>query len=512
MFVLTQSQYAREQTKRADLYDSKPVSTPLATHVSFTADGIPYSDSTLYRSLVGALQYLTITRPDLSYAMPIGLVAWTRVALPMAIQSITRSGSLCLGVPKATTVSPRSSCESEYRAMANIAAENCMDHSSFYRLHHVPPDRPTLLVYNKSALFMTTEYRWQIFSPKSSAISVWKPSYHATSGPPPLSFEGDINLGYEGAASNRTKLNQILIKFEAYLLSSSASRDSQQDVGGLGVEEKGVKIGAQEGPSAHSLLAQTTPSLASSEILSKYPYSVATLFGGCYRLASGAKVIENQGSDEEPADAGSPGVIVYGYDGLLMHPVALPSPDYVPRPEHPPSPDYVPGLEHPPSLVYVPEPEYPEYLVPSGDEAPIEDQPLPADASPTALSSGYIADSDPKEDPEEDHADYHADGGDGDDEPSDDDDDDDADEEDEEASEDEDDDKEKEEHLAPADSSTVPVVNLVPSAGDTEAFETNESAPTPRSPQIIVPPSQTRLRRARKTVRPQTPIPFPSEA
>ncbi|GJX73688.1 hypothetical protein Tco_0312283 [Tanacetum coccineum] len=34
--------------------------------------------------------------------------------------------------------------------------------------------------------------------------------------------------------------------------------------------------------------------------------------------------------------------------------------------------------------------------------------------------------------------------------------------------------------LAPADSSVVPVVDLVPLAGDTEAFETDESAPTPR--------------------------------
>ncbi|GKF55363.1 hypothetical protein Tco_0165703, partial [Tanacetum coccineum] len=77
---------------------------------------------------------------------------------------------------------------------------------------------------------------------------------------------------------------------------------------------------------------------------------------------------------------------------------------------------------------YIPEPEYPEYLVPSDDEAPMEDQPLPVDSSPIALSPGYMADSDPEEDPEEDseedHADYPADGGDDDDEPSDDDDDD----------------------------------------------------------------------------------------
>ncbi|GKF67519.1 hypothetical protein Tco_0197198, partial [Tanacetum coccineum] len=114
-------------------------------------------------------------------------------------------------------------------------------------------------------------------------------------------------------------------------------------------------------------------------------------------------------------------------------PVAPPSPDYVPGPEHPPSPYYMPGPEHPPSPVevpYVPELEYPEYLVPSNAEAPLEDQPLPADALPTALSPGFIANFDPDEDPEEDleedHADYPADGGDGDDEPSDDDDDDDA--------------------------------------------------------------------------------------
>ncbi|GKF71646.1 hypothetical protein Tco_0207760 [Tanacetum coccineum] len=115
-------------------------------------------------------------------------------------------------------------------------------------------------------------------------------------------------------------------------------------------------------------------------------------------------------------------------------------------------------LEHPPSPVEVPcvpEPEYLEYLVPSDDEAPMEDQPLPADASP-------------------DHVDYPADGGDDDDEPSDDDDDDDTDGEDEEPFEDE----EEEEHLALADSPAAPVIDHVPSAEDTEAFETNEAAPT----------------------------------
>ncbi|GKC62390.1 hypothetical protein Tco_1094988, partial [Tanacetum coccineum] len=135
-------------------------------------------------------------------------------------------------------------------------------------------------------------------------------------------------------------------------------------------------------------------------------------------------------ADEEMSDGGSPRVIVYGYDGLLMQPVAPPSPDYVPGPEHPPSPDYVSDLEHPPSHV----------------------EPLLAEASPTTLSLGYMVDFDPdedlEEDPEEDHADYPADGGDGEDEPSDDDDDDDTNDEDKEPFEDEDDDEEEEQFLS----------------------------------------------------------------
>nr|GFC43067.1 hypothetical protein [Tanacetum cinerariifolium] len=113
-------------------------------------------------------------------------------------------------------------------------------------------------------------------------------------------------------------------------------------------------------------------------------------------------------TDSEPwrkdsAETGPPRV--YRYDGLPTQPVAPPSPDYVLGPEHPPSPDYVPGPKHLPSPIeipYVPEPEYPEYLAPSDDEAPLEDQPLPADASPIAASPDYVADSDLEEDPEED--------------------------------------------------------------------------------------------------------------
>nr|GFB01511.1 hypothetical protein [Tanacetum cinerariifolium] len=89
----------------------------------------------------------------------------------------------------------------------------------------------------------------------------------------------------------------------------------------------------------------------------------------------------------------------------------------------------------------------------------MEDQPLPTDASPTALSPGYVVDFDPEKDekdPKEDPAYYPTDrGNNDDDESSNDDDDVDNVEKDEE-------DKEEEEHLAPADPSDVSTDDLVP--------------------------------------------------
>ena len=50
--------------------DCKPCSTLVDTQAKLSADlGDPVADPTAYRSLAGALQYLTFTRPDLTYAV-----------------------------------------------------------------------------------------------------------------------------------------------------------------------------------------------------------------------------------------------------------------------------------------------------------------------------------------------------------------------------------------------------------------------------------------------------------
>ena len=50
----------------------KPVSTPISTSEKITIDSgeaLGPEDATNYRSVVGALQYLTLTRPDISYSV-----------------------------------------------------------------------------------------------------------------------------------------------------------------------------------------------------------------------------------------------------------------------------------------------------------------------------------------------------------------------------------------------------------------------------------------------------------
>ncbi|GJQ97866.1 hypothetical protein Tco_0009005 [Tanacetum coccineum] len=174
--------------------------------------------------------------------------------------------------------------------------------------------------------------------------------------------------------------------------------------------------------------------------------------------------------DEEVSEGGIPRVIVYGYDGLPIQPVAPPSPDYIPGSEDPQTPTVSrtglsgASLDSYRHLIldFVPEPVYPEYI-PLEDEHvfPAEEQPLPPVDSPTAESPGYISESDPEEDPEEYEdeeakdgpVDYPMDGGDDGDDDDGDSSRDDADDEDEDEGDEED--EEEEEHLAPADSAIV---------------------------------------------------------
>jgi hypothetical protein len=66
---LSQRHYILELLDRAGMSGCKPCTTPIDTNAKLSADGPPVADATDYRALAGALQWLTFTHPDISYAV-----------------------------------------------------------------------------------------------------------------------------------------------------------------------------------------------------------------------------------------------------------------------------------------------------------------------------------------------------------------------------------------------------------------------------------------------------------
>jgi histone deacetylase 1/2 len=70
--LMTQKKYSLDILRRAGMLKCKPTATPMSSTEKITAvDGtlLTSDEATEYRSIVGGLQYLTITRPDISYAV-----------------------------------------------------------------------------------------------------------------------------------------------------------------------------------------------------------------------------------------------------------------------------------------------------------------------------------------------------------------------------------------------------------------------------------------------------------
>lgn len=67
---LSQRKYVRDPLLRSNMDGAKPCRTPIVckNHLS-KHSSTPLSDGTEYRSIVGALQYLSLTRPDISFAV-----------------------------------------------------------------------------------------------------------------------------------------------------------------------------------------------------------------------------------------------------------------------------------------------------------------------------------------------------------------------------------------------------------------------------------------------------------
>ena len=70
--LLNQQKYVTDLLKRTNMQQAKPMCTPMSSSEKLSRhEGEPLqaADITQYRSVVGALQYLTLTRPDIAFSV-----------------------------------------------------------------------------------------------------------------------------------------------------------------------------------------------------------------------------------------------------------------------------------------------------------------------------------------------------------------------------------------------------------------------------------------------------------
>ena len=201
---LSQANYARDILERAGMASCKSSHTPVDTKSKLSSTvGDLYSDPTSFRSLAGALQYLTFTRPDISYAVQqiclhmhdphdVHMAALKRIL--RCIQGtlnfglhLTKSSTHALvsytdadwaGCPdnrcstsgycvylgdnliswssKRQPTLSRSSAEAEYRGVANVVSESCWLRNLLLELHY-PTHKATIVnCDNVSAIFLSS--------------------------------------------------------------------------------------------------------------------------------------------------------------------------------------------------------------------------------------------------------------------------------------------------------------------------------------------------------------------
>ncbi|KAI3764159.1 hypothetical protein L2E82_14162 [Cichorium intybus] len=190
---LSQQKYAHEILERAGMHSCHPSSTPVDSKPKLSStDGTPLPDGgAQYRQLAGALQYLTFTRPDISYAVQqicmhmhaprtshlnalkrilryikgtinhgllltkstsAKLLAYTDADWAGCPDTRRSTSGYCVyfgdnliswSSKRQPTIS-RSSAEAEYRGVANVVSETCWIRNLMLELH-IPQTTATLV-------------------------------------------------------------------------------------------------------------------------------------------------------------------------------------------------------------------------------------------------------------------------------------------------------------------------------------------------------------------------------
>nr|GEW09257.1 ribonuclease H-like domain-containing protein [Tanacetum cinerariifolium] len=140
--------YAMEILERAHMVGCNPSRTPVDTESKLGDSGTPIVDPTLYMSLAGSLQYLTFTRPDITYDVQHvclymhdprephfsalkRILRYVQGTLDYGLQLFSSTTDSLIAYSDAdwagcpTTRRSTSGAEAEYRGVANAVAETC---------------------------------------------------------------------------------------------------------------------------------------------------------------------------------------------------------------------------------------------------------------------------------------------------------------------------------------------------------------------------------------------------
>nr|GEZ41577.1 ribonuclease H-like domain-containing protein [Tanacetum cinerariifolium] len=152
---LSQCKYAMEILNRAYMVGCNPSRTPVDTESKLGDGGTPVVDPTLYRSLVGSLQYLTFTRPDITYVVQQGTLDYGLQLYSSTTDSlIAYLDADWAGCP--TTQWSTSGAKAEYRGIANAVAETCWIWNLLCELH--TPLSSAIIMYcdNVSVVYLSS--------------------------------------------------------------------------------------------------------------------------------------------------------------------------------------------------------------------------------------------------------------------------------------------------------------------------------------------------------------------
>ncbi|KAK6134940.1 hypothetical protein DH2020_031318 [Rehmannia glutinosa] len=109
----------------------KPCPTPCIPNIKLSlSDSIPFEQPHLYRSTVGALQYLSMTRPDISFS-GVSLGGYLCRSCWACVDDRKSTSGYCIFLgpnlvawsSRKQSVVARSSTESEYRSLASATTE-----------------------------------------------------------------------------------------------------------------------------------------------------------------------------------------------------------------------------------------------------------------------------------------------------------------------------------------------------------------------------------------------------